>query len=99
MKYTKLKIVAMLSLFVMLAVGSGSVSAQAVGQLRVNIPFDFAAGQTHLKAGEYIVRSSSDSLLVLRRIHDSAATFVFAPNKLWYRNQSFGKASVQPLWQ
>jgi hypothetical protein len=80
MKYTTLKTVAMLSLFLMLTVGS--VSAQSFGQIRVNIPFDFAAGKTHLKAGEYIVRSSSESILVFRTIHNVRNTFVFTPNKL-----------------
>ena len=80
MKYTTLKTVAMLSLFVMLAVGS--VSGQSNSHIRVNIPFDFAAGKTQLKAGEYIVRSSSESILVLRRISDGTDTFVFTPNKL-----------------
>jgi hypothetical protein len=80
MKYTTLKTTLMLSLFFML--GAGSVSAQSNSQIRVNIPFDFAAGKTQLKAGEYIVRSSSESILVLRRIQDKTDTFVFAPNKL-----------------
>jgi hypothetical protein len=80
MRYTTLKTTLILSLFFMLV--AGSVSAQSNSHIRVNIPFDFAAGKTQLKAGEYIVRSSSESILVFRRIHDRTDTFVFAPTKL-----------------
>lgn len=80
MKYTTLKTAAKLSLFVMLAVGS--VSAQSNSHLMVNIPFDFAAGKAQFKAGDYFVSRSSESILVLRRIHDRTDTLVFAPNKL-----------------
>jgi hypothetical protein len=80
MKYTTLKILAMLCLLFTLAVAS--VSAQSNSHIRVNIPFDFTAGKAQLKAGEYIVHSSSESILVLRRINYGTDTFVFAPNKL-----------------
>ena len=80
MKYTTLKTLVMLCLLVILTVVS--VSAQSNGHLRINIPFDFAAGRVQLKAGEYIVCPSSEGILVLRRINDRTDTFVFAPNKL-----------------
>ena len=78
MKYTTLKTLVMLCLLVILTVAS--VSAQSNGHIRVNIPFDFAAGKAQLKAGEYIVRPSSEGILVLRRINDKTDTFVFTPN-------------------
>lgn len=78
MKYTTLKIVPMLILFVMLAVGS--ISAQSNSRIRVNIPFDFAAGKAQFKAGEYFVSRSSESILVLRRVNEGRDTLVFAPN-------------------
>jgi hypothetical protein len=80
MKYTTLKTLLMLCLLVTLAVAS--VSAQSNSDLRLNIPFDFAAGKTQLKAGEYIVQSSSGGILVLRRINDRIDTFVLAPNTI-----------------
>jgi hypothetical protein len=80
MKYTTLKSLVMLCLLVILAVGS--VSAQSNSDLRLNIPFDFAAGKTKFKAGEYIVQSSSGGILVLRRINDRIDTFVLAPNTI-----------------
>lgn len=77
MKYTTLKTVAMLSLFVMLA--AGSVAAQSNTHTRVHIPFDFAAGTAKLKAGEYFVSRSAESILVLRRDDEGRDTLVFAP--------------------
>ena len=59
-----------------------SVSAQSNGHIRINIPFDFAAGRVQLKAGEYIVRPSSEGIVVLRRINDRTDTFLFAPNTI-----------------
>jgi hypothetical protein len=80
MKHTTLKNLVLSCLLVILAFAS--VSAQSNNHIRVNIPFDFIAGKAQLKAGAYIVRSSSESILVLRRIQDKTDTFVFAPNKL-----------------
>ena len=80
MKYTTLKTLVMLYLLVILTVASAS--AQSNGQIRVNIPFDFAAGRMELKAGEYIVRPSSEGIVVLRRIKDRTDTFVCAPNTI-----------------
>jgi hypothetical protein len=80
MKYTTLKTLVMLCLLVILAVAS--VSAQSNSHIRVNIPFDFTAGKAQLKAGEYIVQSSSEGILVLRRINDRIDTFVLASNTI-----------------
>jgi hypothetical protein len=80
MKYTTLKTLVMQCLLVILTVAS--ISAQSNGHIRVNIPFDFAAGRVQLKAGEYIVRPSSEGIVVLRRIKDRTDTFVFAPNTI-----------------
>ena len=80
MKYTTLKTLVMLCLLVILAVAS--VSAQSSSHIRVNIPFDFTAGKAQLKAGEYLVQSSSEGILVLRRINDRIDTFVLASNTI-----------------
>ena len=77
MKYRTVKTLLMLCLLMMTV---ASVSAQSNGHIKVNIPFDFAAGRVKLKAGEYIVRAPSDGIVVLRRINDRTDTFVFAPN-------------------
>jgi len=79
MKYTTLKILVMLCLLVILTIASASAQSNGI---RVNIPFDFAAGRVQLKAGEYIVRPSSEGIVVLRRINDRTDTFVFAPNTI-----------------
>jgi hypothetical protein len=77
MKHTILKTFALLGVFVMLA--AVSVSAQTTGQMRVSIPFDFVAGKTKLKAGEYKVFHSSERILVLCRINEWKEILVFAP--------------------
>jgi hypothetical protein len=80
MKYTTLKNLVMSCLLVILAFAS--VSAQSNNHIRVNIPFDFTAGKAQLIAGEYIVHSSSEGILVLRRINDRIDTFILAPNTI-----------------
>jgi hypothetical protein len=76
MKHTTLKTITMLGLFLMLAVAS--VHAQSNHPITVNVPFDFFAGDTKLKAGAYTVRRSSAKILVVRG-DDSKDVFVFAP--------------------
>jgi len=57
MKYTSLKTIAMLGLFIVLAVITAS--AQTGSRIEASIPFDFAAGETNLKAGNYTVKRIS----------------------------------------
>ena len=44
----------------------GSVQAQTGHMLEVNIPFDFAAGRTSLRAGSYSVKLISENKLLIR---------------------------------
>ena len=52
--------------FIALAVGS--VQAQTGYRIQTNIPFDFTAGETSLRAGSYSVEMISDNALLLRSI-------------------------------
>jgi hypothetical protein len=61
MKHKTLTTVAILGLFLTLAVAS--VHAQSANRIQVTIPFNFAASDAKLKAGKYIVeRLSMDRL-------------------------------------
>jgi hypothetical protein len=51
-----------------LALYPGKAEAQIVGDLEVNIPFQFQAGNTNLPAGEYLVRFLDDSDLAVMEI-------------------------------
>ena len=52
--------------FIALAVGS--VQAQTGYRIQTNIPFDFTAGETSLRAGSYSVEMISDNALLFRSI-------------------------------
>src|SRR5260370_27659910 len=77
MKYTTWRTVAVLGLFFMLAVVS--VNAQTGSRIEATIPFDFAAGETKMKAGDYAVRRISKDALLFRRFDDKTSAIVFAP--------------------
>jgi hypothetical protein len=77
MKHITLKRFALLGLFVMLS--AVSVPAQTTGQMRLGIPFDFVAGKTKLKAGEYVVSRHAEKVLGLLSINEGKKTLVFAP--------------------
>lgn len=70
------------SLFVLLAVtmlAAPLTFAQANPQLRVNIPFDFAAGKYLLPAGEYYVRISYDpNAIAMQRADGRQAVVVLS---------------------
>lgn len=66
MKKQLLKAVAMCGVFLTLAVGS--VQAQTGYTIDVNIPFNFTAGETSLRAGIYSVRLISEHTLLVRSI-------------------------------
>ena len=57
---------AMCGVFLTLAVGS--VQAQTGYRIQINIPFDFTAGESSLRAGIYTVEQISDSTLLVRSI-------------------------------
>ena len=70
------------SKFAVLAVtmlAAGSVFAQAYQPLRVNVPFDFAAGKNALSAGEYYVRVSySPNSIWLQKADGSGGVVVLS---------------------
>ena len=77
MKYTSLRMVAMLAL--LLALGAVSANAQTGSMIEARIPFDFAAGETKLKAGDYTVKRISKDALQLRNAQDKTSVMVLAP--------------------
>jgi len=77
MKYTSLKTIAMLGLFIVLAVITAS--AQTGSRIEASIPFDFAAGETNLKAGNYTVKRISKDALQLRNAQTKTSVIVMAP--------------------
>src|SRR5260370_8636235 len=77
MKYTSLKTTAMLGLFIVLAVMTAS--AQTGSRIEASIPFDFAAGETKLKAGDYTVKRISKDALQLRNAQTKTSVIVLAP--------------------
>src|SRR5258707_15363820 len=77
MKYTSLKTSAMLGLFIVLAVMTAN--AQTGSRIEASIPFDFAAGETNLKAGDYTVKRISKDALQLRNAQTKTSVIVMAP--------------------
>jgi hypothetical protein len=77
MKYTNLRTMAMLGLFFVLAVMTAS--AQTGGRIEASIPFDFAAGETKLKAGDYTVKRISKDALQLSNAQNKTSVIVMAP--------------------
>jgi hypothetical protein len=77
MKQTTLRTITMLGLFLTLAVAS--VHAQSSVEMRVNVPFDFSAGNAKLKAGVYTIRRSTGKILVLRALNETKDVFVLTP--------------------
>jgi len=76
MKHKLLKTAAMLGL--LLALAAVSVSAQSSG-IKASIPFDFAAGEARLKAGDYTIKRISKNALLMRSSGSKTGTIVFAP--------------------
>jgi hypothetical protein len=69
MKKQAFRTITMLSLLLMLAAISVNAQHLSENKIAVNIPFDFAVGETKLPAGEYTLRriistSSADQLLI-----------------------------------
>lgn len=77
MKYTILRTVAVMGFFFMLAVGS--VNAQMGNHIEASIPFDFAAGETKMKAGDYTVKRISKDALLFRSVDNKTSVIVLAP--------------------
>lgn len=77
MKYTTLKTLAILGLFLMLT--AASVHAQSANRIAANIPFDFTAGKAKLKAGEYMIQRDNMQMLVVTSADGATRAFVLAP--------------------
>ena len=77
MKYTGLRTIAMLGLFFVLAVMTAN--AQTGGRIEASVPFDFAAGETKLKAGDYTVKRLSKDALQLSNAQTKTSVIVMAP--------------------
>jgi hypothetical protein len=92
MKNRVTTIVAALGLFLTLAVVS--VSAQTPTGAEVNIPFDFSAGKTSLKAGTYIITQSGHKALQIRDAKDKKTILVNAPLTIGARDFQSGERLV-----
>ena len=101
-----LKRMAMMALFLILAVAS--VKAQTGRRIEASIPFDFAAGKTNLKAGDYTVRRISRNVLLLRTADNKTSVLLQAavrippprsefPTKLVF-TESGGRYFLTEIW-
>jgi len=77
MKNQIYRMFAIFGIFLGLAVVS--VQAQAPSRVEVNIPFEFSAGKTTLKAGVYSIKRMSGNLLSLRNTEDKSTVILNAP--------------------
>ena len=77
MKYTSLKTIAMLGLFFVLAVMTAN--AQTGSGIEASVPFDFGAGETKLKAGDYTIKRISKDAVQLRNAQTKTSVIVMAP--------------------
>ncbi len=86
------KTATILGLFFMLAIAS--VSAQTPRSVEVNIPFDFSAGKTTLKAGAYIIRRTAGNALMIRSTDGKKSVLVNAPLTIGSRDSRSGERLV-----
>jgi hypothetical protein len=80
MKNLAFRIAAILGIFLGLTVAG--VQAQTPSRVEVNIPFEFSAGKTMLKAGVYTVKRMSGNLITLRNVADKSSVILNAPVNL-----------------
>ena len=80
MKNLAFRIAAILGIFLGLTVAG--VQAQTPSSVEVNIPFEFSAGKTTLKAGVYTVKRMSGNLITLRNVADKSSVILNAPVNL-----------------
>jgi len=80
MKNLAFRIAAVLGIFLGLTVAG--VQAQTPSRVEVNIPFEFSAGKTTLKAGVYTVKRMSGNLITLRNVADKSSVILNAPVNL-----------------
>jgi hypothetical protein len=92
MKHKTLATVAILGLFLTLAIAS--VQAQSANRIQVTIPFNFAAGDAKLKAGKYIVERLSMEQLTFASVDGKTRAFVLAPLALQRTRKSVSERLV-----
>ncbi len=80
MKNQIYRVIALLGIFV--GLGVAGVHAQTPSRVEVNIPFEFSAGKTTLKAGVYTVKRMSGNLITLRNVADKSSVILNAPVNL-----------------
>src|SRR5687768_4934743 len=76
MRKQLLKGLATFGVFLTLTVGS--VQAQSGYTIKVDIPFDFTAGETSLRAGIYAIKLTSENVLLVRSIDGKKSVLVLA---------------------
>jgi hypothetical protein len=77
MKNQIYQVMAILGIFVGLAVANAQ--AQAPSKVEVNIPFEFSAAKTTLQAGIYSIKRMSGNQLALRTSDGKTAVVLYAP--------------------
>jgi hypothetical protein len=91
MKNQIIKTTAILGLLLVFAV-AGAQAQTATRQ--VNIPFDFAAGQTKLKAGDYVISERSTKILAISNSAGEVVALVNAPLTIGARDSKGGARLV-----
>ena len=85
MKQRILTMAAMVAAVMMLTVLS--VSAQSGARIEANVPFDFAAGNTQLKAGDYLITRIARNEFLLRSADLKTSLVVQAPVAIQQRRE------------
>lgn len=75
------------SLLALMAMAVVSANAQTGAKLDAHVPFDFAAGEVRLKAGDYSVKRIARNAFLLRSADNKTAIIVQAPIALDQRRE------------
>jgi hypothetical protein len=92
MKIQVVRNVAILGLFFVLAIAS--VQAQTPSRVEVNIPFDFCAGKSSLKAGVYSIKRMGTNALAIRSADGKTTALLNAPLIVGARDSKAGERLV-----
>jgi hypothetical protein len=92
MKNLVMKSIAIMGLFFMLAMGS--VQAQTPNSAEVDIPFDFSAGKTSLKAGAYRIKKRAGNVLAITSADGKTTSLLDAPLTIGSRDFKAGSRLV-----
>ena len=92
MKNQVIRSIAILGLFFGLAIANAQ--AQTPTRVEVNIPFNFAAGKTMLKAGAYSIKRISGNTLVIRSANGKTTVLMNAPLTIGSRDSKAGERLV-----